>query len=619
VAPRSFQVPPGASAWLPLTIDDTMRNARGRWMVVVGRLAPGVTLSQARDEMTRLAADLGRENPSFNSGWSASVYPLHADLVRTVRPALVVLMAAVGLLLLVACANVANLLLARAVSRRREVAIRSSLGATPGQIVRQLLTESVVLSALGGIAGLVLGAWVLQGLLAMLPEEVRLLTRIGLNPTVIAFTAGLSLLTAFVFGLVPALQQARPSLVPVLKEGGGVRGGGHGARRLKAALVVSEVALSLVLTAGAALLLKSFWNLTRVEPGFEPKGVLTVRVDLPRTTYADAARQRTFYREVVARLSRIPGVDGAGGISWAPLSAGSATSFRVLDRPTPAPGHAPTGDVRIVTPGLLRAMGIPLLAGRDFTEGDTADRPRVVIVNRALAEEFWPGQDPIGKRLAMSWGGDPEGEIVGVVGDVRYASVDTPARAALYWSVDQIPNNFMTLMVRTPGRPQALAGAVRSAIAALDPELPPGPFKTLEEVVAGSLERPRFVLRLLAAFAGLALLLAAAGVYGVLSFAVMERIPEVGVRLAIGARPRDIVRLILGDGARLGLVGIGLGLAVALAGAGALQDLLFQVPPRDPLSLAAVAGVLFATTLLAAWLPAWRAGRVNPVSALRAE
>jgi predicted permease len=276
-------------------------------------------------------------------------------------------------------------------------------------------------------------------------------------------------------------------------------------------------------------------------------------------------------------------------------------------------------DVRIVTPGVLKALGIPLLAGRDFRPDDVADRPRVVIVNRALAHEFWPGRDPLGRRIAMSWGDDLEAEIVGVVGDVRFTSLDTPARAALYWPIEQLPNGFMTLMVRTQGKPEALAGAVRAELAALDPELPPGPFRTLDEVVAGSLERQRFLLNLLAGFAVLALVLAAAGVYGVMSYSVQERVPEVGVRLAVGARPWDIVTLILRDGLRLGAIGIAIGLAAAVAGAGALQDLLFQVRPRDPVALAAVAALLLLATVLAAWLPARRAGRVSPIQALRAE
>jgi putative ABC transport system permease protein len=619
VMPASFPMPPGAAIWLPITIDDEARNARGRWMIVVGRLKPETTLAQARDEMGGLAADLARENADFNTGWTTSVYPLHADLVRDVRPALLVLMGAVGLLLLVACANVANLLLARAVTRQREVAIRSSLGASPGRLVRQLLTESLLLAGAGGIAGLVLASWVLNGLVSMLPAEVRLATPIGLNPSVVAFTALVSLLTAVVFGLVPALQQARPSPVPSLKEGGGVRGVSHGQRRLKNALVVAEVALSLVLAAGTGVLLRSFWNLTRVDPGFDARGVMSVRVDLPRNPYGDPARQRAFYRDAVERLSRIPGVTAAGGMSWTPLSRGSATSFHVLDRPVPPPGQRPAADVRIVTPGLFRTMGIPLRAGRDFREDDTEQRPRVVIVNRWLADQFWPGQDPLGKRLSMSWGEDIEAEVVGVVGDVRFASLDTPPRAALYWPVSQLPNGFMTLMARTAGPPEALTRPIRAALAAVDPELPPGPFRTLDEVIAGSLERQRFLTRLLGAFAALSLLLAAVGVYGVTSYAVVERVPEVGVRLAVGASPGDVVRLILKDGARLGLAGVGIGLLGAIAAAGLLGGLLFEVGPRDPASLAAVGALLFLATLAAAWLPARRAGRVDPIRALRVE
>ena len=619
VMPQSFQLPAGAAMWLALTMNEDMRNARGRWMTVVGRLKPDVTLAQAREEMKTLAADLARENPDFDTGWTSTVFPLHADLVHDVRPALVVLMGAVALLLLVGCANVANLLLARAVGREREVAIRSALGASPGRLVRQLLAESVLLALAGGAAGLVLGAWVLQGLVAMLPAEVRLMAHVGLDPAVVAFTAGLSLASAIVFGLVPAIRQSRPALVPSLKEGGLVRGASRAHRRLKNALVVSEVALSLVLTAGTGLLLRSFWNLAHVDAGFRAEGVLTVPVDLPRAKYATPERQTAFIRDVVDRLAHAPGVQSAGAISWAPMGLGSATTFHVLDRPVPPRGQEPVADIRIMTPGLLRTMGVPVLAGRDLLASDTKDRPRVVLVNRTLAEDFWPGQDAIGKRVKMSWDDDPEAEVVGVVGDVRLTSLDTAARHTLYWSQEQVPNSFMTLMVRASGRPESLIPAVRSVVAALDPELPPGRFRSLEEIVEGSLERQRFLLRLLAAFAVVAMLLAAVGVYGVMSYAVIERVPEVGVRLAVGASPGDIVRLVLRDGLALGLAGVAIGTVAAAAAAGALRSLLFEVAPRDPLSLGAVACLLLLATLTAAWLPARRASRVDPIKALRVE
>jgi len=621
IVPPSFQVPAGKAVWLPITIDQEMHDAwRGRSMTVVARLAPEVTLAQARDEMARLHADLGRELPAYNTGWTTNVFPLPADLVRDVRPALTVLMGAVALLLLVACANVANLLLARALSREREVAIRSALGAGPARLVRQLLAESLLLGALGGVAGLLLGAWLLQGLLALLPAEVRLVSDIGLNPAVLAFTAAVSLASAVLFGLAPALQQARPSLVPALKEGGQTRGASHARRRLKAALVVSEIALSLVLTAGTGLLLRSFWRLTNVDPGFRPQGVLTVSIGLPARTYATPERQSAFIREAIARVSRLPGVESAAALSATPLgSLGSATRFRVLDRPVPPRGEEPSTNVRIVTPGLFRTLGVPLLAGRDFDQRDVAGRPAVVVVSRGLAREFWPDKDPLGQRVSLSWDGWTEAEVVGVVGDVRLNTLDRDMPRVMYWPHGQLASSFMALLVRTSGPPPALVPGVREELAALDRDLPPGRFRTLDEVAAGSLDQQRFLLRLLAGFALLALALAAVGVYGVMSYTVVERIPEVGVRLAVGASPGDIVRLILKEGSRLGLAGVAIGLVLALAGAGALRTLLFDVAPRDPVSLAAVAVLLLLATLAAAWLPARRASRTDPLKALRAE
>jgi len=619
VMAQSFQLPPGMAAWSPITLDDKLRNARGRWMKVVARLRPEATVAQAREEMARLSADLVRENPSFDTGWTSNVFPMHADLVRTVRPALVVLMSAVGLLLLVACANVANLLLARALGREREMAVRAALGANPARILRQLLTESVLLAVAGGLAGLVLGVWVLQGLVALLPEEVRLMGRIGLDPAVLAFTGGVSVLSALAFGLLPALHQVMPSLVAALKEGGRTRGASRGHRRLKSALVIGEVALSLVLTAGTGLLLRSFWKLTHVDPGFRADGVLTVPVDLAGPAYEKPERQAAFFRDAVDRLARLPGATAAGAISWIPFSTGSATSFRAADRPLPAPGQSPGGDVRMITPGLLRTMSIPILAGRDFEKADAAGKRDVVIVNRAVADEFWPGGDALGKHIVMDWGRTIDAEVVGVVGDVRLKSLDTAPRLTLYWPMEQVPNGFATLMVKTSLPPESLAPAVRGALAAIDPELPPGQFRTLEQVVEASLERPLFLLRLLGAFGLIALVLAGVGLYGVVSYSVMERVPEVGVRLAVGASPGDIVRLVLRDGLALGAAGVVAGLLLTAGAAGLVESLLFEVGPRDPVALSTVSLLLLAATLAAAWLPARRASRVDPVEALRGE
>jgi predicted permease len=486
--------------------------------------------------------------------------------------------------------------------------------------VRQLLAESLLLGAFGGVAGLLLGAWLLQGLLALLPAEVRLVAHVGLNPAVLAFTAGLSLLSAVLFGLAPALQQARPSLVPALKEGGQTRGASHGRRRLKGALVVSEIALSLVLTAGTGLLLRSFWRLANVDPGFRPQGVLTVSIGLPGRTYPTPERQSAFIRDAIGRVSRLPGVESVAAMSATPLGGGgSATRFRVFDRPVPPRGEEPSTNVRIVTPGLFRTLGIPLLVGRDFDERDVAGRPAVVVLSRGLAREFWPDKDPLGQRVSLSWDGWTEAEVVGVVGDVRFNSLDRDMPRVMYWPQAQLGSGFMALLVRTSGPPPALVPAMRQELAALDRDLPPGRFRTLDEVAAGSLDQQRFLLQLLAAFALVALALAAVGVYGVMSYTVVERIPEVGVRLAVGASPNDIVRLILKEGSFLGLAGVAIGLVLALAGAGALRTLLFDVPPRDPLSFAAVAVLLLLATLAAAWLPARRASRTDPLEALRAQ
>jgi putative ABC transport system permease protein len=624
VMPSAFQVPPGVSVWMPYTLRPTLQDARapgsrGRWMTVVARLRPDVTLAQARDDMARVSAHLAAENPEFDSGWTTAVHPLHADLVRDVRPALLLLMGAVGLLLLVACANVANLLLARAVGREREVAIRSALGAGPADLLRQFLVESLLLGLAGGGLGVVLAVWGVQGLKALLPLEVRLMSDVGLDARVLAFAAGVSVLSAVVFGLVPALQQARPTLVPALKEGGTVRGAGRGQRRVKAALVVGEVALSLVLTAGTGLLLRSFWKLTQVDPGFDPRHVLSASVDLPRAGYREPARQTAFFHDAVERLARLPGVRAAGGISWAPMGRGSNTSFVLRDRPAPPPGQEPSADVRIVTPGLFAALAIPLSAGRDFRDDDRADRPTVVIVNRALAQQYWPGKNPLGQRLAMEWGETLEAEVVGVVGDVRLTALDTDPRPTLYWHHVQVPSAMMTFMVRTSGAPLSAAPAVRAQVAALDPNLPVGRTLPLEEIVSGSVERPRFLLRLLAVFALIAVGLATVGVYGVMSYTVLERVPEVGIRLAVGATPGDIMRLMLRDGLALALAGIGIGLAAASAMADVLKGLLFEVAPRDPVALAAVSAVLLLATMLAAWLPARQAGRIDPIKALRAD
>ncbi|MEO8360233.1 MAG: ABC transporter permease [Vicinamibacteria bacterium] len=618
VVGESFKLVPAAELWVPFEVSESMRTARGRWMTVAARLAPGVTVAQAKEEMTHLEAQLEQENRDLNAGWTASVYPFQSDMVRNVRPALLVLMGAVVLMLMVACANVANLLLVRALSRERDLAVQKALGASPLRIARQLFAESLLIAGAGAVGGLAFASGLLRLMLPMMPPEARLVSDFGLNPRVVGFALLASVLSALFFGVVPALQQSQPSLAPSLKEGA-ARGASRGKRRVKNMLVIAEIALSLILTAGTGVLLRSFWRLIHVDTGFQTDGVLSAQVNLPSARYRDGVKQSAFFDEVVRRIAGSPGVESAAAISWAPLGTGSATDFRVLDREEPAPGKAPVADVRMVTPNLFSTMGTPLLSGRDFTVHDSAGHPVVVVVNKALADEFWPGQSPLGKRIAMEWGRTLDAEIIGVVADVHLASLGEPARSTLYWSVDQLPNSFMTLMVKSAGRPEAVAASLREGVASLDSELAVSRMRPLSEIVAQSVSRERFLVGLLGVFALLAVLLSGAGVYGVLAYTVMDRVPEMGVRLAVGARPLDLIRLIVSEGLALGVAGVGMGLLAAFAGTRVLDGLLFEVKATDPVALSAVSVLLLSVTALAALIPALRASRTDPLRALRAE
>jgi putative ABC transport system permease protein len=621
VMPARFSLPPGARLWVPLTLDENARRAGGRFLFSVARLKPGVGVAAARAEMDALALQLEKEEKDRNAGWAVTVAPMHADLVRDVRPAALVLAGAVGLVLLIACGNLANLLLARALSREREIAVRRALGAGSARLISQLLTESLLLAAAGGVLGVWLASLLASALLGIVPAQVQALFQVSLNTKVLAFTLALSCLSALVFGLVPALSLVQTTVAPALREGSSGSGQSRARRRLSRLLVCSEIALSVVLLAGATVLLRSFERLSGVSPGFDPRGVLAMDVSLPGATYPEPAKVARFYSEAVERLSVIPGVRAAGAISWRPLPAGggSATRFWALDRPAPPPGQELTADIRIVTTGTFKALGVPLARGRDFAASDAPGRPFAVIVNESLARELWPGQDPLGKRVKMSWTGNPEGEIVGVVGDVRLVSLETAPRASLYWHQAQVPNNFMTFVVRSGSDPMAPLAEARAQLQAIDKDVPIASVATLEQAVSDSLQRPRFLLALLGAFALMAALLATVGLFGVLSYAVGQRVPELGLRLAIGARPRDLLRLVLGDGLRLAGAGLAAGLLGALLLSRFLGSLLFEVSPRDPLALGATAVAVGLVSLAAALRPALRASRIDPAHALRGE
>jgi putative ABC transport system permease protein len=618
VLPPTLQLPSAADVWVPLTIDERFRTWSGRWMQVVGRLKDGVSVEQARSELDAIAKRLEEETPDFNAGWGVTVAPLHRDLVTDVRPALLVLMGAVGLVLLIACANVANLLLARAAVRERELAIRASLGASASRLARQLITESIVLAAIGGAIGLLFASWSLDGLLAIAPDAMPSLGPVGLDIKTLFFTAGLSVASALVFGLVPAFHISRPALRESLAEGARTAGASPNRQLLRDGVAVAQVALALVLLVGAGLLVKSFWRLTHVDPGFKDD-VLSFQLSLPGAKYREAASQTRFYTRAIERIQSLPNVKSAGAMSWRPFGMGSATSFALPDRATPRPGEEPVADVRMVTPDLFKTLGIAVQQGRVFTDRDTDETAQVVVANKALVDEYWPGQNPIGKRIMMDWDKMLNAEVIGVVGDVRLRSLDAPARATLYWPISQVPNNFMTVLVRATGDAQQLVPSIRRELASIDPEIPMADIMPLSEVVSDSLKQQRFLLVLIVAFGTAALSLAFLGLYGVMSYLVSQRTREFGVRLALGATARDILSLVIRRGAVLTSLGLAIGLAGAFSLAGVLASLLFEVSATDVSAFAAVLALLAIFALVASYLPARRAVRIDPVVALRSE
>lgn len=619
--------------WLPAGFDDAARQAGGRWLVPVARLRPNVSLAQARADMDRITTRLASEFPDRNAGWTSNVVALDDQLVGGVRPALAVLLGAVGFVLLIACANVANLLLARATSRRRELAVRAALGAGRGRIVRQLLVESVGLAVIGGVGGVLVAAWGLEALLSATAEQFPIprLDSAALDGTVLGFTLLVSLATAVVFGLAPALSASRLDLNAALKEGARGTSVGHG--RLRAALVVAEVAMAVVLLAGAGLLVRSFQHLVAVDPGFEPQQALVFQVSLPGATYSEPSSRVTFFQELQSRLARLPGVVAAGGVSFLPLDGmGAATSFRALDRPEPQKGQEPVADVRMISGAYFSAMGIPLVRGRLFAKAEMAaasstvlfaDSPRpvttgVVVVNEAMAREMWPGEDPIGKRLLVNWS-DPEvtDEVIGVVGDARLVELDGEIRPTVYYPHNRTAYTTMNVVVRSAVDPASLGPAVVAQVREMDPQQPVAKLRTLETVVDTSVGQRRIVMVLAGLFAFVALLLAAIGLYGVMAYLVAERTREIGVRVALGAQRAAVLGMVVRRGLALAVLGALAGLVGALALTRLMRSLLFDVTPADPATHLVVVSVLMVVCVLACLVPAWRATRVDPVVALR--
>ena len=604
--------------WLPGSPDPaTLRGLH--YLLVTARLKPGVTIEQAQTEMETIAARLEQQYPDVNTGHTARVVSLHEQLIGDVRPALWVLLAAVGFVLLIACANVANLMLARATARHREMAVRAAMGAGRGRLIRQLLTESALLSLLGGAIGLFLAMWGVDLLVALSPENLPRLNEISVDWRVILFTLGVALLTGFAFGLAPAWQASHLDLNSALKEGGRSATEGFGRRRLRSILVVAEVALCIVLLIGAGLLIRSFWRLTEVRPGFDPENLLTMQLSLPRAKYPAEAQMAAFYDQVLRRLETLPGVESVAATWLLPMSGQDAGRGIEVEGYEPAPNERTNAAFGNVSPGYFRTMRIPLMRGREFAETDRAGAPGVVVVNESFARRFFRDQDPVGKRMRMRGNDEPWLTVVGVVGDIRHTGLAAEPRAEMYLSYLQSPVPFMNVVMRTSIDPVSLAPALRREVWAVDADQPVADISTMGQFVSNSIAGRRFNMMLLAVFAGVALLLAAVGLYGVMAYSVIQRTHEIGIRLALGAQARDVLKMIVGQGMLLTLIGTVLGLTAAFALTRLMASLLYGVTATDPLTFAGIPLLLAAVALLATYIPARRAMKVDPMVALRYE
>ena len=623
VMPAAFDFPPGETktdVWTLFQPSEKQAGTRGaHFLAVVGRLREGMSLDQASAQLREVAARLEKAYPNQQTGRSVAVYPLRETVVGSSRPALLVLFGAVALVLLIACANVANLLLARAAVRRREVAVRLSLGASRTRLVRQFLAESLVLSLAGAVLGALLAGWSLSALAPLVQSALPLTGSIPLDGRVFAFLLAVAVLSGLAFGLVPALQASREDVRDTLSEAGKATASG-GQQRFRSTLVVGEIALSLVLLIGAGLLLRGFLALSGTAPGLSAENVLTAHVAVPAEKLQGSALR--VFQPVLENVRRIPGVRSAAVVSMLPIqNAWTNAGYEVEGRPPSPPGQSPVAEWRVASPQFFETLGIPILQGRDFTENDGGLGKRLLIVNDSLARQQFPGENAVGKQLRID--AEAPHTIIGVVGSVRQAGLDHEPLPEIYfphlmpgaesWLGDAI------LVVRTSVPPASVASAVREAVKSVDPGLPLFQVMTMEDVVSQSLASRRLNLWLLAIFAGMALVLSAAGLYGVISYLVAQRTREIGVRIAMGAQARDVLRLILGQGVRLTAVGIVLGLLGAVAFTRVLESLLYGVSARDPFTFAAIAALLALVALAATWLPARRASRVDPMVAIRNE
>lgn len=610
--------------WMPIGFGPASRTAPGRYLRAIGLLKPGVSIDEADRQIKRVALERQREQPEFNKNMTALVRPLRQQLIGDSGRLLWTLLAAVGFLLLIACTNVANLLLARAAGREREVAVRISLGASPRRIVRQLLTESVLLSTIGAAIGLMLAVKGTAALVALVPSgisTVQSLTDVSIDWRVLVFTGLIAIGTGVLFGIAPARHALTADVHETLKEGGrGGSGVSRSSARLRSALVVAEMSLALMLLAGAGLMVRSFAALQQVDLGFRPQGVLTGRLSLPARTYKSDTAIVQFFQAAESRISALPGVKAVGSISYLPLTGLRAVEgFTIEGRPAMDPSEAPGGDMRAVTPGYFGAMGIPIKEGRGLTEADRMGAPDVAVVSQTLAHAFWPDSSAIGHYLLYQWDRPERVRIVGVAGDVHDDGPDKGAYMEIYRPHSQFPYNSMALVVRGAGDPAQYAAPVRKAIRELDGDLPLAAVEPMTSLVARAVGSTRLSTALFGLFGILGLMLAAIGIYGVMTYTVQQRRHEIGIRVALGARPSDVLGLIVRRGAVLSLTGIVVGLAGALIASGLMRKLLFGVPPHDAPTFVVIAVLLAGVGVLAAYVPGVRATRVDPVTVLRGE
>ena len=630
VMPSSVQFPVGfgylgkvlndpVDLYVPLAATGNETRRGNYSFFAIGRLKPGVKIDQAQAEMTTIEGRLEQQYPDGNTGIGIRLVPTQEQTVKEIRPALLVLLGAVAFLLLIACANIANLLLARAASRQKEIAIRTALGASRLCVSRLLLTESLMLSLAGGCLGLLLALWGTEALMALAPDNIPRLNEVGVDARVFGFTLAISFVTGIVFGLIPALHASKPNLNETLKEGSRGSMGSAAGKRTRSVLVAVEVALSLVLLIGAGLMIKSFLRLQQMNLGFNPDNVLTVDLTLSSSKYPEDRQQAAFFQEALERLQSLTGVKSAGVTTGLPLTLTvSGSDFRIEGRPEPEAGKEMIINTRSVSPGYFGTLGIGLIKGRDFSDRDKSDAPKAAIINEDLALIYFPNEDPIGRRITFD-DGTSWISIVGIIGDVKQLGLDSSAKPEVYFPYLQVPAPSMSLVVRTASNPLSLAAAVKSQIQAIDKDLPIDNAKTMQQLLAESISGRRFNMLLLTVFAAVALVLAIVGIYGVMSYAVTQRTHEIGIRMALGARAADVLKLVVRNGMSLTLIGVSIGLAGALALTRLLASLLFHVTPTDAATFASVSICLIVVALLACCITARRATKVDPLVALRYE